>query len=63
MYRIMVGKREGNRPPGISRRRWEDNIKMEIQEVGRGCVDCIVLAPDRDRRRVLVNAVTKLRVP
>jgi hypothetical protein len=62
--RIMVGKREGKRPPGISRRRWENNNKkMEIQEVGCGRVDCIDLAQDRDRRRALVNAVTTLRVP
>ena len=63
VYRITVGKREGKRPPGISRRRWEDNIKMEIQKMRCDCVDCIDLAQDRDRRRAVVNAVTKLRVP
>jgi hypothetical protein len=45
------------------RRRWEDNIKMDIQDVGYGSMDWIELAQDRDRRRALVNAVIKLRVP
>jgi len=63
VYRIMVGKRERKRPPGISRCRWENNIKMDIQEVGCGGVDCIDLPQDRDRRRAVVNAVTTLRVP
>ena len=61
--RIMVGKREGKRPPGISSRKWEDNIKVEIQEVECGGLDCIDLDQDRDRRRALVNAMTNLRVP
>ena len=52
-----------NRTPGRPRRRWEDNIKLDIQEVGRGGMDWIVLAQDRDRWRALVNEVTNLRVP
>ena len=59
----MVGKPEGKRLIGRSRRRWEDNIKMDIQEVGCGVMDCIELAQDRDRWRALVNAVMNLRVP
>ena len=51
------------RPPGIRRRRWEDNIKMDLKEVGCGGVDRIELAQDRDRWRALVNAVMNLRVP
>jgi hypothetical protein len=61
-YRILVGRPEGRRPLGRSRRRWEDNIKMDIQEVGWG-MDWIGLAQDRDRWRALVNAVMNLRVP
>jgi len=61
VYRIMVGKLERKKAPGISRLRWESNIKMEIQEVECGSVDCIDLHHDRDRRRDLVNAVTTLR--
>ena len=56
-------KREGKRPLGIPRRRWEDNIKMDLQEVGCGAMEWIELAQDRDRWRTLVNAVMKLRVP
>ena len=63
MYRILVGEPEGKRPMGRPRRRWEDNIKMDLQEVGCGGMDWIELAQDRDRRRALVNAVMKLRVP
>jgi hypothetical protein len=55
-YRILVGRPEGRRPLGRPRRRWEDNIKMDLQEVGRG-MDWIELAQDRDRWRALVNAV------
>ena len=63
MYRVLVGKLEGRRPWGRPRRRWEDNIKMDLQVVGCGCMDWIDLAPDRDRWRALVNAVMNIRVP
>ena len=63
VYRVLVGKPEGKRPLGRSRRRWEDNIKMDLQEVGCGDMDLIELAQDRDRWRTLVNAVMELRVP
>ena len=63
IYRVLVGKSEGKRPLGRSRRRWEDNIKMDHQEVGCGRVDWIQLAQDRDRWRALVTAVKKFRVP
>jgi hypothetical protein len=49
VYRVLVGKPEGKRPLGIPRLRWEDNIKMDLQEVGFGGMDCIELAQDRDR--------------
>jgi hypothetical protein len=62
VYRVLVGKPEGNRPLGRTRRRWEDNIKMKPQEVGWD-MDWIDLAQDRDRWRALVNAVMNLRVP
>ena len=58
VYRILVGKSEGKRPLGRSRHRWEDNIKMDLQEVGYRDVNWIELAQDRDRWRALVNAVT-----
>ena len=58
----LVGKPEGKRPLGRPRRRWEDNIKKNIQEVGCGGMDWIEMAQDRDRWRALVNAVMKLRV-
>ena len=61
--RILVGKPEGRRPLGKPRRRWEDNSKMDLQEVGFGVMDWIDLAQDRDRRRALVIAVMNLRVP
>ena len=61
MYR--VGGAEGKRSLGRPRRRWEDNIKMDFQEVGCGGMDWIDLAEDRDRRRAFVNAVMKLRLP
>jgi hypothetical protein len=52
-YRVLVGKPEGKRPLGRPRRRWEDNIKTDLREVGWGCVDWIGLAQDRDRWRAL----------
>ena len=63
VYRILVGKHEGKRPLGRPRRRWEDNIKMDLPEVGCGGMDCIELAQDRDSWRVLVIVITYLRVP
>ena len=63
VYRVLVGNPEGKRPLGRPRRRWEDNIKMDLQEVGYGGLDWIELAQDRDRWRPLVNAVVNLRVP
>ena len=62
VYRVLVGKPEGNRPLGRPTRRWEDNIGMDIQEVGCGGMDWIELALERDRWRVLVNAAMNLRV-
>jgi hypothetical protein len=62
-YRILVGKPEGKRPLGRPRRRWEDNIKMDFQEVGCGGMDCIDLVRDRDRWWGLVNVVMNFRVP
>jgi len=59
----LVVKPEGRRALGRPRRRWQDNIKMDLQEVGRGGKDWIDLAQDRDKCRALVNAVMNLRVP
>ena len=56
IYRIFVGKPEGKRPLGIPRRRWEDNIKVGLMEVGCGGMDWIELTQDRDRWRIFVNA-------
>ena len=58
-----MGKHEGKRPLGRSRHRWDDNIKMDLQEVGCESMDWIKLAQDRDRWRELVNTVMNLRVP
>jgi len=62
VYRVLVGRPECKRLLGRPRRRWEDNIKMDLQEVGSGGMDWIELAQDRDRWRALVNAVMNLRV-
>ena len=61
--RFWRGKPEGKRPLGRSRRRWEDNIKMDLEEVGRGCGDWMELAQDRDRWRALVGTVINFGVP
>ena len=63
VYKVLMGKPEGKRPLGRPRRRWVDNIRMNLQEVGSGYVDWIGLAQDRDRWRTLVSAVMSLRVP
>ena len=63
VYRVLVGKPEGKRPLGRPRRRWVDNIRMDLLEVGCGCMDCIGLAQDTDRWRTLVSAVMNLGVP
>jgi len=63
MYRVLVGKPGGKRPMGRPRHRWEDNIKMDLQEVGCGGMDWIELAQDRDRWHALLNAVVNFRVP
>jgi hypothetical protein len=62
-YRLLVGKSEGKRPLGKPRRRWVDNIRMDLGEVGWGDVDWIGLAKDRNMWRALVNSVLNLRVP
>jgi hypothetical protein len=62
VYRVLVGKPEGKRPLGRPRRRWVDNIKMDLQEVGWGYVDWIGRVQDRDCWRTLVSAVMNLRV-
>ena len=63
VYRVLVGEPEGKRPLRKPRRRWEDNIKMDLQEVGCEGMNCSYLAQDRDRWRTTVNAVKNLRVP
>ena len=63
VYRVLVGKPEGKRPLGRPRRRWEDNIKTDLQEVGGGFGDWMELAQDRYRWRALVSTVRNLRVP
>jgi hypothetical protein len=62
-YRLLVGKPEGKRPLGRPRRRWVDNVRIYLREVGWGDVDRIGLAKDRNRWRALVNSVLNLRVP
>ena len=61
-YRVLVGKPEGKRPLGRPRRRWENNIKMDLQEVGGGCGDWMELTEERDRWRALVSTAMNLRV-
>jgi hypothetical protein len=61
--RVLVGKPEGKRPLGRPRLRWEDNLKMDLQEVVCGGMDCIELAQDGDNWQALVNAIMNLRVP
>jgi len=63
VYRVLVGKPEGRRPLGKPRRRWEDNIRMDLREVGCGYVDWMELTQDTDSWRALVSAVMNLRVP
>ena len=63
VYRVLVGKSERKRPLGRPRRRWVDNIKMDLQEVGKGVIGWIHLSQDMDRWRVLVNAVLNIRFP
>ena len=63
VYSVLVGKPEGRRPLGRPRRGWEDNIRMDLREVGCGCVDWVELAQDRDRWRALVSAVMNFRAP
>jgi len=63
VHKVLVGKPEGKRLLGRPRRRWEDNIKMDVQEVGGGCGDWMELAKDRERWRGLVSTVKNFRVP
>jgi hypothetical protein len=63
VHRVLVGKPEGKRPLWRPRLRWEDNIKMDLQEVGGGCGDWLELGQDRDRWWALVNTVMKIRLP
>jgi hypothetical protein len=63
VYRVLVGEPEGKRPLGRPRRRWEDTIEIDLQEVVCEVMDCTEMAQDRDRWRELVNAVMNLRVP
>ena len=62
-YKVLVGKPDGKTPLERPRRRWENNIKMDFEEVGRGCGDWMELAQDRDRWRALVSTVMNFRVP
>ena len=61
--KVVVGKPEGKRPLGRPRRRWQDNIRMDLQAVGRGCGDWMELAEDMDRWRALVSTVMNFGVP
>jgi hypothetical protein len=63
VHRVLVGKRDGKSPIGRPRLKWEDNINMDLQEVGGGCGDWMELAQDRDRWRALVSTVKNFRVP
>ena len=63
VHKVLLGKPEGKRQLVRPRRRWEDNIKMDLQEVRRGCWDWMELAQDRDRWRALVSTVMNFRVP
>ena len=63
VYRVLVGKPKGKRSLGRPRRRWEDNIKIDLQKVGGSCGDWMELAQDRDRWRALVGTVRNFRVP
>jgi len=63
VHRVLLGNPEGKRPLERHRRRWEDNIKTDLQEVGYGGVDWMKLAQDRDKWRAFVNAVMNLRAP
>jgi hypothetical protein len=63
VHRVLVGRPEGKRSLGRPRRRWEDNIKMDLQKVGGGRVDWMELAQDRDRWRALAGTVRNFRVP
>ena len=63
VHKVLVRKPEGKRPSGRPRRKWEDNIKVDLQKVGRGCGDWTELTQDRDRWRALVSAVMNFGVP
>ena len=63
VHKVLVGKPEGKRPLGRPRRRWEDNIKMDLEEVGGGCGDWMEFAQDRDRWLALVSTVMNCAVP
>ena len=63
VHKVLVGKPEGKRPLGRPRRRCEDNIKMDLQELGRGCGDWMELAENRDRLRALVSTVMNSQIP
>ena len=63
VHRVSVGKPEGRRPLGRRRHRWDDNIKMDLQEMGRGCGDWMEMAQDMNSWRALVSTVMNFRVP